>query len=499
MPNDYTALLSGSHWSGIEVYGKSTIVTYSFPTLATKPGYVASIDDPNLTPAALATWQGFTAAEQALARQALADWGDNSGLIFIEVAPGQGDINFQKIDFSGTGYDGYGGIGYRPFGNWSFFSYPYFSDDLDSSGDVFMNSDVPVALPLLRHEIGHVLGLKHPTEEWTQWAASPPVEHAVWAVDDPNLTIMTQLTGGTQTLTALDLQAIQAIYGTQAQDGTQVASWSWNAGKQTLTQTGFAGDDAIRGSSVKDVINGMNGNDRLFGLAGADTLNGNAGNDTLDGGSGNDRMTGGTGDDTYFVQAKSDRVIELAGEGYDTVYTTVSHTLAAEVEALSVLGGAKVSAKGNALANTIFGGSGNCTLDGAGGADYIVGSTGKDRIIGGAGADLVYGQGGADTFAFVSTADFAASPDIDTIGDFSRAQGDKIDLKTIDPDPVTTGNQAFSFVGTAAFTVDSRFQVRYEVQGPHALVQIDMNRDGVADHSILLYNVASLQASDFLL
>ena len=94
MANTYTGLLSGSNWSGIEVYGKPTIVTYSFPTLATKPAYLASLSDPNLTPAALATYQGFTAAEQTLARAALAEWGNTSGLIFLEVAAGQGDIQF---------------------------------------------------------------------------------------------------------------------------------------------------------------------------------------------------------------------------------------------------------------------------------------------------------------------------------------------------------------------------------------------------------------------
>ena len=60
------------------------------------------------------------------------------------MAPGQGDINFQKMDFSGTGYDRAGGIAYRPFGAWDGSSYPSFTGDLDSSGDVFMNSDIPV-------------------------------------------------------------------------------------------------------------------------------------------------------------------------------------------------------------------------------------------------------------------------------------------------------------------------------------------------------------------
>ena len=72
---DYTALLTGSHWSGIEVAGKSTIFTYSFPTTA--PAYIAGITDPGLTAAALASRQAFSAGEAASARTATTastDW-----------------------------------------------------------------------------------------------------------------------------------------------------------------------------------------------------------------------------------------------------------------------------------------------------------------------------------------------------------------------------------------------------------------------------------------
>ena len=497
MPNDYTGLLSGAHWNGIEVTAKPVFVTYSFPITA--PAYVAAITDPNLTPAALASFQAFSAGEAQQARDALAEWGAACGVTFIEVAAGSGDINFQKLDFSGTGYDGAGGIAYRPFGAWDFASYPYFTSGLDAAGDVFMNSDVPVSHATLLHEIGHALGLKHPTEDWTQWAASPPVVHSVWDVDDPALTIMSQLAGGTGHLTAIDIQAVQAIYGTGAQDGTQVAAWGWNATKQTLTQTGFALDDAIRGSSVKDVISGQDGHDRLFGLNGNDTLNGGAGNDSLDGGPGNDRLSGGTGDDVYFVTGSGDKVLEAANAGSDAVYAALSHTLAAQVETLFLVGAAKVSGTGNDLGNSIFAGSGVGLLKGMAGDDYLVGGGAKDQITGGTGADYMFGGALGDQFIFASTADFGPTPTPDAIGDFSRAEGDRISLRPIDPDAVTVGDQTFSFIGTAAFTSDARFQVRYLVQGSAMLVQIDLNHDMTADASILLYNVASLTASDFLL
>ncbi|QYK41087.1 MAG: hypothetical protein KF887_17145 [Paracoccaceae bacterium] len=496
MSGSHTALLTGSNWTGIEVTATPVIVTYSFPGVA--PPYVPGIDDPNLTPAALASWQAFSASEQTMARDALAAWGDVSGLIFIEVAAGQGDINFQKLDFTGTGYAGYGGIAYRPFGDWSFFSYPYFNSGYSASGDVFMNSALPVNFGTLLHEIGHALGLKHPTEAWTQWAASPPVEHDVWAVDDPGATVMSPLST-LQVLGTVDVAAIQSIYGTQAQDGTHVASWSWNANTQRLTQIGFETADAIRGTPVIDRIEGRGGNDRLFGLEGVDLLYGGDGDDTLDGGLGNDRMYGGQGDDTYFVNVAQDQVTEAPGGGYDTIYSTVALTLPAEVEVLVLMGSNARTGNGNALNNAIFAGDAKSRLNGMDGDDYLVGNSLSDTITGGAGSDYMFGQGGADRFVFADVADFGPSWAPDAIGDFSRAEKDKIDLSGIDTDPVAAGDQAFLFVGRQAFAGGGVASLRFVELGSDTRVELDVNGDGVSDHEILLYGVATMRAGDFIL
>ena len=136
---DYTALLSGSYWNGIEVTGAPVIVTYSFPT--SSPAYDITIH--GFTADTVTSFQAFTSAEQAQAVQALDEWANASGLIFIQVAPGEGDINFGNVDFNTPSYPsdaGYGGIGFYPFGDWNYFSYPNFTGDLDASGDVFMNS-----------------------------------------------------------------------------------------------------------------------------------------------------------------------------------------------------------------------------------------------------------------------------------------------------------------------------------------------------------------------
>jgi len=270
----------------------------------------------------------------------------------------------------------------------------------------------------LLHEIGHAIGLKHPTEVVTNFAANPVVTHdQVLASDDPALTIMAEVgdPGVSEHLKTLDQQAAAFLYGpagtgqvvTASASGSNsaVSSWSWKASTQTLTQAGFAGDDTIRGSSVKDVISGLDGNDRLFGLNGNDTLNGGSGDDLLNGGPGVDKMYGGTADDTYMVDSKSEKVIELADEGSDLVLASVSFTLAANVERLQLFG-AGLTGKGNALANTMFGdGSLGGKLYGLDGDDYMLGGSGIDALDGGSGADTMFGGACNDTYSVDNAGD----------------------------------------------------------------------------------------------
>ncbi|MCC6828157.1 MAG: hypothetical protein IT550_08010 [Novosphingobium sp.] len=116
-----------------------------------------------------------------------------------------------------------------------------------------------------------------------------------------------------------------------------------------------------------------------FGNAQANTLIGNAGNNVLDGRAGADAMQGGAGNDTYYVDDAGDTVIELAGEGTDTVYASVSYDLAGiSVETLQLTGTGNISATGNDAANTLIGNSGSNVLDGRGGADVMQGGAGDD-------------------------------------------------------------------------------------------------------------------------
>jgi Ca2+-binding RTX toxin-like protein len=151
-------------------------------------------------------------------------------------------------------------------------------------------------------------------------------------------------------------------------------------GTAALGVTGNALDNALAGNAV------------------ANRLSGGAGNDTLDGGAGSDTLIGGSGDDLYVVTEAGDVVTELAGEGHDTVRTSLAaYTLGANLEDLFYIGAGAFAATGNALANHISGGNGGAKLDGGAGNDTLAGGSGNDSLQGGAGDDLLLASAGKDT------------------------------------------------------------------------------------------------------
>lgn len=250
-----------------------------------------------------------------------------------------------------------------------------------------------------------------------------------------------------------------------------------NSGNNTLyggygsdTLSGGDGDDHIDGGGASfydtsnDSLSGGNGNDYLLGGYGADTLNGDDGNDelngfdgndVLNGGAGNDSLIGGAGNDTYYVDSAGDVVTENLNKGTDTVFSANGYALGANLENLTLLGSTRMNGYGNELNNIITGndarnyldgGAGNDTINGAGGDDSIIGKAGNDSLLGGNGNDTLEGYGGS--MNEVDTLFGGAGSDIFSLGfdyasvffytgngnsyaiitDFSRSQGDKIDI-----------------------------------------------------------------------
>jgi serralysin len=247
------------------------------------------------------------------------------------------------------------------------------------------------------------------------------------------------------------------------------------------TVNGTAGNDLMRIGFVDaqgDIIDGADGlNDRIDAGAGNDTINYGAGADTVFGGDGDDliddaptnivgngnkSLDGGAGNDLIFDGSGNDTV--LGGTGNDTL--------------------------------TLDGG-GNDRADGGAGNDRIDAGAGTDTIIGGAGADTLSGGAGADVFVFNLPADSGGSA-IDLITDFV-SRTDRIDLSAMDANSSIVGDQAFSFIGTNAFTGLGQLRVDTTSIGGVTIVTANLVGDLAADFEVRLTGTLNLRTSDFIL
>jgi len=246
-------------------------------------------------------------------------------------------------------------------------------------------------------------------------------------------------------------------------------SWTAGAHIESVRLLGTAAVDAT-GNELDNYLAGNSANNILIG---------GGGNDVLTGGAGADTMIGGAGDDFYVLDDAGDIVIETdasAAGGFDTLWSFVTTTAGANVEAVRLQGTAAINATGNELDN------------------LITGNSASNVIHGGAGNDLMLGGGGADIFRFTALSDSGKTlATADRIADFSG--GDRIDVSAIDANALIAGDQAFVLNTDGSFDAG---EYRVLTSGPHLLVEFNVD-GGAADMSILLQNVTSVTAVDFIL
>ena len=259
----------------------------------------------------------------------------------------------------------------------------------------------------------------------------------------------------------------------------------------------------INGTSTNNTLNGTTGDDTINGLNGNDKLNGLGGNDTLNGGAGSDTMSGGAGDDIYIVGSTKDVVKENANEGTDTVKSSVSFTLGANVEYLTLTGSSAINGTGNALGNLIIGNSGANKLYGNDGMDVLKGEGGADTLSGGNGNDALFGGNGNDTLtggtgqdAFVFDAALSASSNLDKISDFSLVD-DYIALDNAIFTSLADGNLDASEFGIGSAAANSSVHVFYNAATGGLYYDADGNGSGAAIQFATLSESLALTSADF--
>lgn len=298
---------------------------------------------------------------------------------------------------------------------------------LGTAADGFGGTDTLIAIENIRGStFGDTLTGNNSANVVEGWAGNDTIDGA-GGVDlasyanslgavDVNLT--TGVAGDDGWGTSDSLLRMENVRGSAFDDaitGSNVANaLDGNAGADTLT--GMKGDDSYVVDDARDVVKekldqgtdnvvasvsyALTGSVENLALSGGDAISGtgnvldnqitgNAADNLLDGKAGNDTTVGGAGNDTYIVDMSGDVVIENAGEGMDTLKSSVTYTLSANVENLLLIGSAAIDGVGNVQGNVITGNSGINALAGGDGNDTIDGGAGADAIQGGAGQDSI--------------------------------------------------------------------------------------------------------------
>jgi len=307
----------------------------------------------------------------------------------------------------------------------------------------------------------------------------------------------------------------------------------------TVTVIGVSSPgDHLSGTVDDDAISGTEGND-VFDLSqgGEDSASGRGGDDYFYLGgafSTGDMISGDTGFDVVALLGNYNLTLtptSLAGIERLTLFSGtalggtqhVSYQIVtndanvARGETLDVLAAGLLSDETltfNGLAERdgkfqVFGGAGNDSIAGGQLGDALVGNNGNDSLyglggddylLGGAGADNLRGGFGSDFFVYRS-ADESTLRSFDTIADFEQSR-DKIDVHEIDANPEAAGDQAFTFIGSNAFSHNAGELRAYQLEGTSYAVEGDLNGDGTADFYVqvnMTGQTAALVASDFVL
>jgi serralysin len=434
-PADAAERIAGGSWS--YTLRTPTSVSYAFRA----SGEVPENDSGGFTQ--------FNAVQVAAAERSLQSWSEVANISFTRVNP-SGYSNDATILFANYDHGPAAGFTFLP-------GHRVAGSD---SGDVWLNASLAYNMAptvgnyggsVFIHEIGHAIGLLHPSE-YDVGDDATYADSADYYEDSGQYTVMSyfdpeetgaRVTGYASAPLVDDIWAAQMLYGANmsTRTGDTIYGFNTNAGdlfsasspnsrlifsiwdaggNDTIDLSGYlnrqkvdlregafsdiglmTGNVSIAygavvenavGGSAGDVITGNQVANALTGNGGDDSLYGEAGNDRLFGGSGNDLMDGGSGGDTIDGGDGNDRIESAGG------FSAAADYLAGGTGSDTISGGdGHDHIYGNAISGASGTADGGDRLFGGGGHDYLQGNAGNDELNGGVGNDRLYGGADNDT------------------------------------------------------------------------------------------------------